>query len=298
MYAPVFCAQQIVGGIAGGEAFGQPCERLGIDGRKACAFGFEQLLDGRAIRGVVGTHPAAEGEQLFAFGHVDAGGDHDLLRADLKVEAGARGFFHAAAGPPGREVGFVRELVFAEADVAIDAHGDLVGRADVLGREGFEGEVDLVDESEHGGFERVLEGVAARFKPVAVVVSGEAAEEFEGVWREVRGHGVSMPGEVGAAQNVGVGGCLRGGGLGRAYSPGGFGRVGTQGVALALMRRAVGTWGGGCSVGGGRFEGSFGGVEGWDTGLIPIADDSWRRRSFPVMTRSVHRARDAIFPGR
>ena len=189
MYAPVFCAQKFTGSGIGGEAFGHAGEGLGINGEEVCAFGLEKLLDGGAIGRVVRAHPAAEGEELLALRHVDASGKHDLLRADLQIEAAAGGLLHAAPRPPGGEVGFVGELVFAEADVTIDAHGDLVRWADVFGCEVFEGGVDLVDESEHGCLERALVDFAAGFEPFAVVVAGEAAEELEGLGREVRGHG-------------------------------------------------------------------------------------------------------------
>jgi hypothetical protein len=198
--APTLGADEFVCGIVVGEALGHACEGVALAECEGVGAGFQELLEGGAIGLVMFAHPAAEGEQLFALGHVDAGGDHDFLRADLEVEASAGGLLHAAARPPGGEVGFVGQLIFAEADVAIDAHGDFVGRTDVVGGEVDHAGVDFVDEGEHGGFDGALVEGAAGLEPVAVVVAGEAAEELEGFGGEDSGHGSSMRREDCGAQ--------------------------------------------------------------------------------------------------
>jgi hypothetical protein len=161
---------------------------LRVDVCEACCLVGEQLLDGGAVGGVVFAHPAAEGEELIALRHVDACGDQDGRGADLQIEAAAGGLFHAAARPPGRKMGLVGQLVFAEACVAVDAHDDFISRADVIGGEALQGGVDLVDECEDRGAEAALIDVATGFEPLAVVVAFEAAEELEGVGGEVRWH--------------------------------------------------------------------------------------------------------------
>lgn len=129
----------------------------------------------------------AEGEELFALGHVGAGGDDELGAGEVEVEACAGGFLEAIAGPPGGDVVLVGALVGAEAGVAVDAHHDLGGRADVLGGEVEHGVVEACDEGEHGFFEVAFEVGFALVEPVAVVVAFEGAEEFEGCEGEMWG---------------------------------------------------------------------------------------------------------------
>ncbi len=121
---------------------------------------------------------AADGEELFALWHVDAGGDGDFGGVEGEVEASAGGFFEPVAGPPGGHAGFVGRLVGAEADVAVDAHHGFLRWADVLGGEVEHGFVDGGEEGEHGGFEGGLVEGLARLEPFAVVIALEAAEEF------------------------------------------------------------------------------------------------------------------------
>ena len=177
--------EEIGGGRVGREAAG----RAGEGGGFQFVHGGAEFLvrEQGAELGVVGGDVAAEGEELLARGHVDAGGDGDIFGADVEVEAGAGGF-RGPRGPPGGDVGLVRALVGGETRVAVDAHHGLVRRADVVGREVFEGVVDLFDEGEHGSFELALVDGLARIEPEAVVMAGERAEEFEGFGSEVGGH--------------------------------------------------------------------------------------------------------------
>ena len=82
---------------------------------------------------MVGDEMAAEGEELVAVGHEDAGGEDDLGGVELEVEAGAGGLGHAGVRPPGGDVGLVGALVGGEADVAVDAEHGLLRGADVVG---------------------------------------------------------------------------------------------------------------------------------------------------------------------
>jgi len=168
--APLAVEDEVHCGVVCGEAFGRAGERRA----------FEFVHEGREFFGaekaaefvVVGEQVLADGAELFALGHVAAGGDDDLLGRDGDVVAGAGGFFEAFAGPPGGEVFFVRCFVGGEARVAVDAHHDFLRRAHVGGGEVVHGFVDFADEGEHRGFEFALEGGFAWGEPVAVVVAG------------------------------------------------------------------------------------------------------------------------------
>ena len=188
--APLAAEDEIDGGVVGEEAFGGPGEGLAVDGLEEA---FEARLSEEAaeldVAGGAGSgEVAADGEELLALGHVDACGDGDGGGADVEVEATARGLFESGAGPPGGGVDLVGALVRGEADVAVDAHQDFLGWADVVGREAEHGGVDLGDDGEHGCFELVLEDVTAGFEPGAVVVALEPREELEGGRVEVGGH--------------------------------------------------------------------------------------------------------------
>ena len=95
---------------------------------------------------------AADGEQLFPFRHVGAGGDVHLGWADVEVKAAAGGLLQAVARPPGGDIALIGTLVLAEADVAVDAHDGPGGRPDVVGGEVLKCVVDLFYECEHGAF--------------------------------------------------------------------------------------------------------------------------------------------------
>ena len=138
----------------------------------------------------------AEGEKLFAIGHVNAGGDNEFRTGEVEVEAGTRGFGEAFAGPPRGDVVFVGALVCAEAGVAVDAHHDLVGWADVLGGEAEHGFIEAGDEGEHWVLEVALEEGLALVEPVAVVVAFEGAEKFQGGGGEVGGSGFGWDGRL------------------------------------------------------------------------------------------------------
>ena len=85
-------------------------------------------------------------------------------------------------------MGLVGGLVGGEADVAVDAEGSLLRRANVFGGELEEGVVDLGDELLHGSLEDLLIGLLAGVEPVAVVVFGQVAEELQAGFGEVRCH--------------------------------------------------------------------------------------------------------------
>jgi len=226
--APLAAEDEVDGRIVREEAFGRAGEGLTVDGLHefAKAGGGEETAElGVAADARVGE-VAADSEELVAFGHVDTGGDGNLRRVDVKVEAASRGFFEAGAGPPGGGMCFVGAFVLGEADVAVDAHQGLLRRANVGRSEAEHGLVDLGDDGEHRLFDLPLEDVAACFKPDTVVVTLEAAEEFEGGEGEMGRHGVMLAGqrdgEGPAGQRVG-GTALarrRSGGIGCGRSTG------------------------------------------------------------------------------
>lgn len=189
--SPLAAEDEVEGGRVCGKASRRALEFVAFELVHGCA----EFAAGeqRAQFLVVIEQIAAHGEQLFGRGHVHAGCDDDFLGADVEVEAGAGGFLQSAADPPGGDVVLVgllwRAAGLVEAGVAIDAEHGFVGRSDVLWREVCEGVVDVLDEGEHGGFEFALEDGLAWIEPCAVVVAGEAAEEFEGFGSEVSGHG-------------------------------------------------------------------------------------------------------------
>lgn len=183
---PLAAADEVDGGIVGAEAFGRAAERQAFEGLQE---GFEFFAgEDLAELGVVVDEVAADGEELLALGHVDAGGDDDFVGADVEVEASAGGLFEAGAGPPCSLVRFVRAFVGAEARVAVDAEECLLRRAYVFGGEGEHGLVDLGDEREHGSFDLALVGGLAIVEPGAVVVALEAAEELDRFGGKVSGH--------------------------------------------------------------------------------------------------------------
>jgi len=182
------------GGIGGGrEAFRGPGERVPIfDGEDVAeSAGGEQA----AVGGVVIDEIAADGKELVGGGHEDARGNGDLGGVETEVEACAGGLGHAGPAPPGGEVGFVGELVGAEAGVAKDAEHDFMRRADELRGEVGEGVVDLFDEVEHGGFELLFVEGLALVEPLAVVVLLETAEELQGSFGEGQGGSLLEHGE-------------------------------------------------------------------------------------------------------
>jgi hypothetical protein len=186
--APLAVEEEVEGGVVGGEAFGGSGELEAIE----LGEGGAELFGGddAAVVFVVVEEVAADGEELLALGHVDARGDGEGFAVDLEVVAAAGGLLEALAGPPGGDVVLVGALVVREADVAVDAHGDLLRRADVVRGEVEEVLIDLGDEGEHGGFELALVEGLALVEPGAVVVALEGAEELGCGGGEVGGHGV------------------------------------------------------------------------------------------------------------
>src|SRR6202030_4400302 len=86
-------------GRVGGESFGWAGEAETFELVKLGA----EVFSGEegAEFGVMVDEMAADGEELFALGHVDTGGDGELRGAEVEVEATAGGLFEALAGPPG-----------------------------------------------------------------------------------------------------------------------------------------------------------------------------------------------------
>ena len=185
--APLAAADEVVGGVVFAEALGGTGEGEALGGfplwgEEASKFG--GLGEGAELLVVLGE-VAAESEELFALGHVNAGGDDELGAGEVQVEASAGGLLETFASPPSGDVVLVRSLVRAEAGVAVDAHHDLGGRADVLGGEGEHLFVEAGDEGEHGCFEVALKEGFALVEPVAIVIAFEGSEEFDGCGREV-----------------------------------------------------------------------------------------------------------------
>lgn len=195
--APLAAAKEVVGGVFFAEALGRAGEGEAFGG---FPLGGKELAEffgagEPAELGVVLGEVTAKGEELFALGHVDAGGDDELGAGEVEVEARAGGFGEAFTRPPGGDVVFVGALVRAEAGVAVDAHHDLGGWADVLGGEAEHGVVEAGDEGEHGLFAVVLEEGLALIKPVAVVVAFEGAEKLKGRGGEVGSGGFGFGGD-------------------------------------------------------------------------------------------------------
>lgn len=70
----------------------------------------------------------AIGQQLVAFRRIDAAEDQQLLFREVEVEDGAFALHGSVAREDGRDVRFVRRLVFGEARVAVDAIDRLLRR--------------------------------------------------------------------------------------------------------------------------------------------------------------------------
>lgn len=85
--APLATEEKVHRGRVGREPFGRTCEFLAIE------LGHErtQFLRGEepAQLFMVQFDMSADGEELFALGHIDSRGDDDLIGADVEVEAAA-----------------------------------------------------------------------------------------------------------------------------------------------------------------------------------------------------------------
>ena len=79
--------------------------------------------------------------------------------------------------PPGSYMGFIGQLVGAEARVAIDAEQALLRGPHKAGRKVHHRVSHLADDGEHGFFELGFVYGLARCEPCAVVVAGQVAEE-------------------------------------------------------------------------------------------------------------------------
>lgn len=175
--APLAPADEFCGGVVGGEAFGVAGEGVGVVQGEAAAEA--AVFEEGAELLVVVEEMAADGEELVFGGHVEAGGEDELCAAEVEVESGAGGFLHSGAAPPCGDVLLVGGLVGGEADIAIDAQHDAVGRADVMRGVVGHGGGDGLDEGEHGGFDFALVNGAAGLEPLAAIVTAEAAEEAQ-----------------------------------------------------------------------------------------------------------------------
>lgn len=128
----------------------------------------------------------ADGEELFAFRHVNAGGNDELLGSHMKVEAAPGGLFESAARPPRPLVAFVGPFVRREANIAIDAHRDLLRRLNVVRCKAKHGFVDSVDKGMRRSLHLALVDRFSGVEPFTVVIALEAAHEFESFRRVMR----------------------------------------------------------------------------------------------------------------
>ncbi len=89
--APLAAADEVVGGVflaeaLGGAGEGETLGGFPLGGEELTKFGGTgELAEPPVVFGEV----TAEGEELFALGHVDAGGDDELGAGEMEVEAGA-----------------------------------------------------------------------------------------------------------------------------------------------------------------------------------------------------------------
>lgn len=183
--SPLAADEEVHGGRVGWETLGRAGELLAVELAHEGAefFGGEEA----AHLFVVQLEVSADGEKLFALGHVDAGGDDDLVGPDVEVEAPAGGLLEPGAGPPCPLMRLVGALVGGEADVAVDAEGGLLRGLHIVGGEAQHGLVDGGDNGEGGGLDLLLVDGLSRVEPVAVVVALESAKELQGFGRVVRG---------------------------------------------------------------------------------------------------------------
>jgi len=148
---PLAAFEQVRRWVVFGEAFGRAGEEFAVVELEEAA----EIFVGQELAEfiVMVEEEGANGHELFAFGHVDAGSDDEFGSGEVEIEAAAGGFFEAVAGPPGGYASFVGGLVVGEAGVAIDAHHALLRGADVAGGEIGHGVGDGFDDLEHGSFE-------------------------------------------------------------------------------------------------------------------------------------------------
>jgi len=180
---PLAAFEQVHRTMFFGEALGRPGEEFAVVQFEKLAEFF--IVEQLAEFAVMVEQEGANGKELFALGHIHAGGDDEFGRGEVEEEAAPGGFFKAVAGPPGGDLVFVGGLVVREAGVAVDPHHALRRGADVIGGEGGHGVGDGLDDHEHGSFKGGLEERLARVEPVAAVVALQGAKEFQRVLSEV-----------------------------------------------------------------------------------------------------------------
>ncbi len=89
--------------MLGWETFGRPNKRGALELNECLAD--RGLLQQLSKLCVVVEEPVADLRELVFLGHVSAGGDDDLLRADMEVVARAGGLLQALVRPPSGDVG-------------------------------------------------------------------------------------------------------------------------------------------------------------------------------------------------
>src|SRR5262249_49333365 len=134
-----------------------------------------------------------DGSQLVRSRHINAAGNLHAVGRDVEIQAGAAMLFEAARLENGRDMGLVRALVGAEADIAIDAVDGAPRLPRDLGRNRFQLAPKREHQFHHGRFDLVLVNVLVLQKPLTVVVALQAAQELQRFRRESGEFGHNEP---------------------------------------------------------------------------------------------------------
>jgi hypothetical protein len=141
----------------------------------------DDLAEARILRGNGGSHRL----KIFGERAVQAAADQQFLRRYMEVEPRAFMFGETSVREHGRDMGFVRRLVFRESRIAVDAIKADPRRSLDLRREPLE----LQGQSFHKFFHWFPDALFVlsfvREEPVPIVVSLETSQETEARLREV-----------------------------------------------------------------------------------------------------------------
>src|SRR5215472_2595766 len=132
----------------------------------------------------------ANGEQLRWIRCIDASADGHRLMRDGDVVAALAVAHGAAAMERGGNVLFVRLLVLAEPNIAIDAKDGFARISFVFGGEIVQRDVQRVNQLAHRLFDFLFKDLLTRQKPFAIVVFCRPAKELQSFrWKSREGRG-------------------------------------------------------------------------------------------------------------
>ena len=126
----------------------------------------------------------ADGKQFFPLRHVNAGKYQQLFRGEMEVEARPRRFAEILEIEGGRDVSFIRTLVFGEPRVPINSEHSLLHRGYVSWSKFGEFGIDRAHQCLERSANMLFIHRFARLEPFALVVAFQSAKECDCLGRE------------------------------------------------------------------------------------------------------------------